>query len=197
MREYESPGARVRPPGVRLPGGRRCSYSEIEGKEKALKRSIFVTLAAFFALTLGASAAMAVTFHAGPSFTDQGGGYTARLFADVSGLGNTDLVGTIDFAGLVQYTCQNKGGNTAPGQPTQQTSSAVQTVHPQAKNGRAVLDLTASFSPPATVPGNTIGCPNGNWTGINPVILGPVFATGTITWGNQTLFGPTTIEVTA
>jgi hypothetical protein len=147
-------------------------------------RKLSIAIAAVTMLALTASVALAaITFHQGPSFTDQGG-YTARLFAEASGLGNQDLHGRIVFSGVVQYTCQNKGGNTAPGQPLQVQSQADQQSKAETKNGRATIDLTASFTPPATVPGNLIGCPNGNWTGINPVVLGPVSATGTIRHGN-------------
>jgi hypothetical protein len=142
------------------------------------------------------SAFAAVTFHQGPTFTDQGGGFTVRLFAEASGLGNADLTGTIAFSGTVQYTCQNRGGNTAPGQPLQIDQEVSQSARANPKNGRATIDLTASFTPPATVPGDEIGCPNGRWTGINPVVLGPVSATGTITWMGQELFEQTISPVT-
>jgi hypothetical protein len=162
-------------------------------------RKLSIAIAAVTTLALTASVALAaITFHQGPSFTDEGGGYTARLFAEASGLGNQDLHGRIAFSGVVQYTCQNKGGNTAPGQPLQVQSQADQQAKAETKNGRATIDLTASFTPPATVPGNLIGCPNGNWTGINPVVLGPVSATGTIRHGNPNtgtlIYGPVTLN---
>jgi len=69
-------------------------------------------------------------------------------------------------------------------------------VKPNPKDGRAVIDLTASLTIPATVPGKDIGCPSGNWTGINPVVIGNVSATGTITWGSQQLFQQTISPVT-
>lgn|SRR5665811_827554 len=154
-----------------------------------MKKRILAILSALFVVaSFTAPALAAVTFHKGPSFTDLGGDYTVNLYADASGLGNTNLVGTIDFSGTVQYTCQNKGGNIAPGQPFVYLQPAVtQSVSPD-KSGRAVVDLTASFSPPSTVSGTTAGCPNGKWIGINPVVIGPVSATGTITRGNQQLF---------
>jgi hypothetical protein len=138
----------------------------------------------------------AVTFHSGPTFTDLGGGYRVNLSADASGLGSTNLTGTIVFSATVQYTCQNKGGGTAPGQPLQINQQSSQTVKPNPKDGRAVINLTASLTIPATVPGNEIGCPNGNWTGINPVVQGSVSATGTITWGGSQLFQQTISPVT-
>jgi hypothetical protein len=138
-----------------------------------------------------------ITLHSA-SFTDLGGGYTVNLSGDASGLGTTDLVGTIVFSGDVQYTCQNKGGSTAPGQPLHITQPFSQSARTNPKNGRATINLTASFSPPATVPGDEIGCPNGNWKGINPVVVGPVSATGTLTAGSggPTLFQQTISDVT-
>ena len=162
-----------------------------------MKRLSILVLSLLAASALAATAAFAApTFKVGPSFTDQGGGFTVNLSAEASGLGNADLTGTIAFSGTVQYTCQNKGGATAPGQPLQVNQQVSQSARANPKNGRATIDLTASFTPPATVPGNQIGCPNGNWTGINPVVIGPVSATGTITWQGQTLFQATISPVT-
>jgi hypothetical protein len=163
-----------------------------------MKRLRILVLSLLVASGLAATSAFAAapTFHQGPSFTDQGGGFTVNLFAEASGLGNADLTGTIDFSGTVQYTCQNKGGATAPGQPLQIDQQASQSARANPKNGRATIDLTASFTPPATVPGDEIGCPNGNWRGINPVVIGPVSATGTITWKGEQLFQQTISPVT-
>ena len=162
-----------------------------------MTRKLGILGAALAALALGASSVFAaITFHQGPTFTDQGGGYTVRLFAEASGLGNADLTGTVTFSADVQYTCRNKGGNTAPGQPLHIEQQASQSARANPKNGRATIDLTASLTVPATVPGNQIGCPNGNWTGINPVVIGSVSATGTITWQGQVLFSQTIASVT-
>jgi hypothetical protein len=107
-------------------------------------RKLLLAVALVWAVAaVTATAALAdVTFHAGPSFTDLGGGYTVNLYADVSGLDGTDLVGTIAWSGDVQYTCQNKGGGTAPGQPLHVSTQSSKPVKPNAKNGRAVLDFT-------------------------------------------------------
>lgn len=162
-----------------------------------MKRLGILVLSLLVAAAFAATSALATpTFHQGPSFTDQGGGFTVNLFAEASGLGNADLTGTIAFSGIVQYTCQNKGGNTAPGQPLQIDQQVSQSARANPKNGRATIDLTASFTPPATVPGDEIGCPNGRWTGINPVVISPVSATGTITWQGQQLFQQTISPVT-
>ena len=58
-----------------------------------------------------------------------------------------------------------------------------------AKNGRATLDVTAAAPVPAdTVSGKAAGCPNGNWTGVNPVLTGPATATLTITQRGKIIF---------
>lgn len=161
-----------------------------------MKRLITVLVGLLVLVGLTATSAWAITFHQDPSFTDEGG-FTARLSAEASGLGNADLRATIDFDADVQYTCQNKGGNTAPGQPVHIDQQATQDARANPKNGRATIDLTASLTVPATVPGNQIGCPNGKWTGINPVVIGNVTATGEITWGDESIFGPETIALSA
>jgi hypothetical protein len=160
-----------------------------------MKRLSIFVLSLLAAAVVAPSAFAAPNFHQGPSFTDQPG-LTVNLFGEASGLGNADLTGTITFSGTVQYTCQNKGGATAPGQPLQVNQQASQSARANPKNGRATIDLTASFTPAATVPGDLIGCPNGNWRGINPVIIGPVSATGTITWQGQVVFTQTISPVT-
>ena len=89
----------------------------------------------------------------------------------------------------------NKGGNTAPGQNQVTTIGApgTQTLSPTERNGRSDLAVTAfPGSPATTISGNAAGCPNGNWSGRNPVATGPATATLTITQGGQTIYGPAT-----
>lgn len=94
--------------------------------------------------------------------------------AVLSGLGNDDLLATVTVAGFAVYQCQNGGGNTAPGQnkvlegpettPTLIDSSAI-------KNGNLTLVTNpAVLSAADTVTGAEAGCPNPNWTGVNPVL---------------------------
>jgi hypothetical protein len=63
-------------------------------------------------------------------------------------------------------------------------------------NGRSFVDLTATLQVPQTVDGKEVGCPNGNWTGVNPVLRSGVTATASITFGGATVFGPQTIAGT-
>jgi len=92
----------------------------------------------------------------------------------LAGLGNDDLVATVTVSGFAVYQCSNNGGNTAPGQnkvlvgpataPTFIDSSAI-------KNGNLTLVTNpAVLTAPTTVTGAQAGCPNPNWTGVNPVL---------------------------
>lgn len=92
----------------------------------------------------------------------------------LAGLGNDDLLATVTVSGFAVYQCRNQGGNTAPGQnrvlvgpvvaPTFVDSSAI-------KNGNLTLNTNpAVLTAPETVTGAEAGCPNPNWTGVNPVL---------------------------
>ena len=152
-------------------------------------------LTATILLALAAGVALAaVTWHSGPTVTFNGT-TSVTVTGDGSGFGNQPAVATLTVNALVQYTCQNKGGAQAPGRnPVAASSSGSQDIGNADHNGRGIINLTVSFTPAATVPGKSIGCPNGNWTGVNPVSSGITSATLTITQGNNTIFGPQTYD---
>jgi hypothetical protein len=111
--------------------------------------------------------------------------------ATLAGLSNQDLVINTTVSGSAVYQCQNGGGNTAPGQnrvlvgpvtaPTTIPSGAI-------KNGNVTFTTNpAVLSAPATVTGAEAGCPNPNWTGVNPT-LRTTNITLTIAQGGTTLF---------
>jgi hypothetical protein len=146
-----------------------------------------ITVLAFTAGTVLA----AVTWHSGPTVTFNG---TTSVTAsgDGSGFGNQPAVATLTVNATVQYTCVNKGGNASPGQnPVAETSSGSAGLNNADHNGRGVFNLTVTFTPAETVSGNVAGCPNGNWTGVNPVSNGITGATLTITQANKTIFQQT------
>ncbi|MBA3687759.1 MAG: hypothetical protein H0W81_02810 [Chloroflexi bacterium] len=90
------------------------------------------------------------------------------------------------------YTCQNPGGNVAPGQKGVPVTSEGSQQLSTTKNGRATLNVTAGpLVPDETVGGKTAGCPNGKWTGINPVLNGPISATLTIVQGGHVIYTET------
>jgi hypothetical protein len=94
--------------------------------------------------------------------------------ASLSGLGGGDLVIQTTVSGFAVYQCQNAGGNTAPGQnkvlvgpvtaPTTIPSGSI-------KNGNVTFTTNpAVLSAPTSVTGAQAGCPNANWTGVNPTL---------------------------
>jgi hypothetical protein len=131
-------------------------------------------------LALGTTAAVAVA--ASPHFKKGGepvctvsGGTSSKSVtctATLAGLGNEDLHITTTVRGFARYTCVNGGGNAAPGQnkvligpvvaPTTIPASAI-------KNGSVTFTTNpAVLTAPTTVSGTQAGCPNNNWTGVNP-----------------------------
>jgi hypothetical protein len=92
----------------------------------------------------------------------------------LAGLGNEDLRVDLSASGFALYQCQNAGGNTAPGQnkvlagpATSSTSIPASAI----KNGNLVFTTNpATLTAAPTVSGATAGCPNPNWTGVNPTL---------------------------
>ena len=78
------------------------------------------------------------------------------------------------MSGSAVYQCQNNGGNIAAGQNKVLVGPAVATTTIPAnaiKNGRTPVTTNAAvLSAPLTVSGTVAGCPNPNWTGVNPVV---------------------------
>ncbi|WP_426997355.1 hypothetical protein [Pseudarthrobacter sp. N5] len=106
--------------------------------------------------------------------TTSGSTSSTTCTAVITGLGNQDLLATVTVSGFAVYLCQNNGGNTAPGQnkvlegpvtaPTFIPSDAI-------KNGNLTLNTNAVVLTAATtVSGAAAGCPNPNWTGVQPVL---------------------------
>ncbi|CAN7473866.1 hypothetical protein LJR078_003287 [Arthrobacter sp. LjRoot78] len=147
---------------------------------RIVKRLIMLFAVVLFVFTAGVSAAQAASPHfkkgGSPVCTVSISGSTATTTcrAVITGLGGEDLRATVTVSGAAVYQCQNGGGNTAPGQnkvvigpavaPTDISGSAI-------KNGNLTLVTNpAVLTAPTTVTGAEAGCPNPNWTGVNPVI---------------------------
>jgi hypothetical protein len=160
-----------------------------------MQRKIGIAVAAIAMVAVSTTIALAaITFHSGPTVVFNSDG-SATATGNLSGLGNTPATATLQVTTSFRYTCQNKGGNVAPGQNSVEVigQPGTQTLSSTDKNGRADLSVTAPAAVPSpTVSGTTAGCPNGNWTGVNPVQVGPASATLTITQGGQVIFGPMT-----
>jgi hypothetical protein len=99
---------------------------------------------------------------------------TVTCTATMAGLGNFDLKVTTSVLGSAVYTCQNNGGQTAPGQSKVLIGPATSTTSIPAdaiKNGNLTFTTNpAVLTAPATVSAAVAGCPNPNWTGVNPVL---------------------------
>jgi len=137
----------------------------------------------------------AVNWKSGPTATFSADRTSFTISGEATGLGNVPAVARVVVHGTVTYTCENKGGNRSPGQnPVDASSTFDQDLGNSNHNGRGSLNVTATVSAAATVSGKTAGCPNGNWSGVDPQPNPPVItsATVTITQGNTTIFGPTT-----
>ncbi|MBT2538245.1 hypothetical protein [Arthrobacter sp. ISL-69] len=147
---------------------------------KIIKRFIMLFAVALFVFTAGVSAAQAASPHfkknGSPvcTVTISGSTATTTCKAVITGLGGDDLLATVTVSGSAVYQCQNAGGNTAPGQNKVVIGPAVTAtpVNSDAiKNGNLTLVTNPTvLSAPSTVSGSAAGCPNPNWTGVNPVV---------------------------
>jgi len=111
--------------------------------------------------------------------------------ASLSGLGMGTLVINVTVSGSAVYQCQNNGGSTAPGQNRVLIGpvTAPTTIPAdQIKNGNVSFTTNpAVLTAPSTVTGAQAGCPNPNWTGVNPVLT-TTDITMTISQGGTLLF---------
>jgi hypothetical protein len=147
---------------------------------KIIKRLLMLITVVLFVFTAGVSAAQAASPHfkqgGSPVCTVSISGSTATTTcrAVITGLGNADLLATVTVSGSAVYQCQNGGGNTAPGQNKVLIGPAVAKTPINSgaiKNGNLTLVTNpAVLTAPSTVSGSAAGCPNPNWTGVNPVI---------------------------
>ncbi len=133
---------------------------------------------------LFASTAMAANVHlkggrhSEPSFTD--GGLVLNASGALAGLGNGDLLITIDATGNPTATCGNPGTNTfeAPGQnpASVDVTGSVSIPEEEIKNGNTPFSVTTE--PPVTPVPGAPDCPNQNWT---ETITDMAFTSATIT----------------
>jgi hypothetical protein len=97
------------------------------------------------------------------------------------------------------YQCQNNGGQIAPGQNRVLVGpvTAPTTIPAdQIKNGNVSFTTNpAVLTAPSTVSGAAAGCPNPNWTGVNPALT-TTDITMTISQGGVLLFTCTASDPT-
>jgi len=146
-------------------------------------RRILVSLTAVFAMACLGAVAAAPAFAASPHFKKGGeptctfSGTTSiptTCTATLSGLGNADVNVHLSVSGFALYQCQNGGGNIAPGQNRVLAGPATSdTAIPASaiKNGNLTFTTNpATLTAAPTVSGAAAGCPNSNWTGVNPTL---------------------------
>src|SRR5262245_30800886 len=159
-------------------------------------RKALVVLVVPLTLLVSANAAMAAAHfkkNGSPTCTvsTSGSSSSTTCSASLAGLGNGDLVINVTVAGEAVYQCQNGGGNTAPGQNRVQIGPVTApTTIPgsQIKNGNVSFTTNpAVLTAPSTVTGAQAGCPNPNWTGVNPTLT-TTSITMTISQGGVLLF---------
>lgn len=158
--------------------------------------TVIAVVALFGALSAASADAGSPHFKKGgePTCTITGGGTTSTsttCTASLTGLGNGDLQVNVTVSGFAVYQCQNGGGNTAPGQNkvlVGPTTTPTRIPGSQIKNGNVTFTTNpAVLSAPTTVSGAAAGCPNPNWTGVNPNLT-LTSITMTIAQGGVTLF---------
>ncbi len=132
-------------------------------------RRLGIAISIVLILSMTASVAFASSVHlkggknAKPAFTDNG--LTLSASGELSGLGNGDVLVTLDATADVTSTCTNpSGANQPPGQnPAPITVTGSQAIpEEEIKNGTTPFSVTTD--PPTTPIPGAPDCPNPNWT---------------------------------
>ena len=146
-----------------------------------MRRFLLCLTVAVFAFGITAATATAASPHfkkgGSPVCTVSGAGTNSTstvCSASLAGLGQQTLVIEVTVSGSAVYQCQNQGGNTAAGQNKVLVGPVTApTTIPgdQIKNGNVSFTTNpAVLTAPGTVTGAEAGCPNPNWTGVNPAL---------------------------
>lgn len=162
-----------------------------------VRRLVMLFAAVLFVFTAGLSAAQAASPHfkrgGEPVCTIVQGDNTSSTTCRtvLAGLGNETLVAEQTVGGFALYTCENRGGQQAPGQnKVLQGPTTTPTVVPSSdiKNGNLTLNTNPTvLTATETVSASAAGCPNNNWTGVDPVLT-VTSITLVIKQGGVTLF---------
>ncbi len=134
-----------------------------------------LTLLALVSITIVVVSAANPHYKKGPSVVDRG--LTATATGTIAGLGNGNVIVTLDFPDATgTTTCINPGGNEAAGQnPATPAATSGNVLISKVKNGSVSFSVTTDL--PDNPTPQAAGCPNGQWSA----------AFNNITFGNGTL----------
>jgi hypothetical protein len=161
-------------------------------------RKFLILAAAVLVSALSVTSALAASPHfkkgGTPTCTITGSGTTSTstvCTGSITGLGGGDVDINTTVEGFAVYQCQNNGGQTAPGQNRVLVGPSTTPTHisgTEIKNGNLTFTTDpAELTAAGQVSGSAAGCPNANWTGVNPS-LKLTKITLTIAQSGQTLF---------
>jgi len=140
-----------------------------------MKRILSVAITAFTLALAIPTAAWAQSGHfvGTPTCTDEG--TIVVCTGKVAGLGSTTFQIQTDAVGIASVECTNPGGNVAPGQDTEVTTSGTTGEIPTPRNGQ--FRFSGQTDDPEPLPA-TPTCPNNQWT---PNITDVEFNEATVT----------------
>ena len=161
---------------------------------RMMRKSLWLTGAALLAVAATASIALAaVNVKSEPTASFSGATVTVTG-GEFSGLGSTEAFAELTVTGQATYTCENAGGNAAPGQnpvEAQPGSSGPAGLGNSDHNGRGTItNLEASVTAPPTPTAKQVGC-GGTGSTKWKVTLNSLTATGAhlvITQKNKVVF---------
>jgi len=129
-----------------------------------MKRTIITIFALLAVSSISTLVVLADSPHykKGPTVVDNG--FTATATGSLAGLGNGNVIVTLNFPGATgTTTCTNPGGNQAAGQnPAADAATSGSQLITRVKNGTVAFAVTTDV-PPNPSP-QAAGCPNGQWT---------------------------------
>ncbi len=133
-----------------------------------LHLAVFALIVLMLLLGIGADSVLAGSVHFNksnpPTFTKAPTPLQLTASGTIYGLGNGDVLVTLDAKGTANLLCTNPGGSSkVPGQnPNFSASGAGSIPASQVKNGHASFTVTTKL-PTSPVPGAP-DCPNSGWT---------------------------------
>lgn len=135
---------------------------------RLVRRAAFATLTLLLVVSISTTGALAGKVHFNksnpPTFTKAPTPLQLTAAGTIYGLGNGDVVVTLDATGIANLLCTNPGGSSkVPGQnPNFSASASGSFPASDIKNGHLDFSVTTNL-PASPVPGAP-DCPNSSWT---------------------------------